>query len=283
MRNDASISFVAAAAEGLRRSERNGGIGLETNVKIVQQEPTRFAQGETLKAVIVGGRQTHGPAKHMVGRRITAIKICFFVQLALFVAAGCTEEPIDPTLRGYLGPLPGVAYVYDAGDVLITLTGLEQLDANTLHIEETYSVPAELVAQGFPTHSERVYVLHVEGAKLVETSQAQETVLLDTASPSWEMPFETMKVDKPMSIPPNLLEEQGDWEVGSGQCRVSSHENKMLWGRNRQVVVVSCLPREADGLELRRFFAEGIGLYEQGFFVDGEYLQSMQLIDMKRP
>ena len=165
--------------------------------------------------------------------------------------------PAASELARFLGPGPGLAYVYgrvddgtrDTGGRVV-VSGLAQDDSGALVIREAFAIPSGASRTGF-IESSRECRLRVEGHDLVQSTPDGDVVLLRAplrVGTTWTRPVV------------GYVAESGPWR-GEIHCRIAMIESVPVFGETRLTVRVIGRARLPVGeVVLTEQHAAGIGL-----------------------
>jgi hypothetical protein len=177
--------------------------------------------------------------------------------LAFLFLLSAESIAVECSVDKFLGPLPGLKYIYSGSDgSKIELTGISSDENKMIEVEEIVFFPENILPPDVPKTTSNKYRLFIDGNKIIkETVNVSKIVLqgpLTKESTEWKIKGKAgSKTDQ----------EETKWKDIESICKiVESHKNN-IFGKERYTITVKCVTSNSlSPAILIETYAEDIGL-----------------------
>ena len=180
--------------------------------------------------------------------------------LAFLLALSSESIAVECSVGKFLGPLPGLKYIYSGSDgSKIELTGISSDENKMIEVEEIVFFPENILPPDVPKTTSSRYRLIIDGNKMIkETVNDSKIVLqgpLTKKSTKWKIKGKAGS---------KTGREKAKWKDIESICKIVESRKSNIFGKERYTITMECVTsNSSSSAVLIETYAEDIGLIER--------------------
>ena len=189
----------------------------------------------------------------VIPRIVSYIFALLFVFSSGSIAVECSVDK-------FLGPLPGLKYIYRGSDgSKIELTGTSRDKNKMIEVEEIVFFPENILPPDAPKTARSRYRLIIDANKLIKETVSDSRILLQAPLTG---EFTEWKIKG--KVGGKKGREKAKWKDIESICKILESSRSNIFGKERHAVITECVtPNSSSSAILMETYAEDIGLIER--------------------